>query len=130
MRSWATSLVGDPQPPAQYRLRCVVGDAGNRRAAVGGPEEGQREEGRPGWRVVGVGFRRENRAALWSGQVRSQAQSLASSLQWEFREPTPLAASVRKIPQVSKAADVSMRLCGDSKGCRVPRPAQASASSR
>ncbi|XP_026936902.1 coiled-coil domain-containing protein 57 isoform X4 [Sagmatias obliquidens] len=120
VQSWATSLVGHhppPRPPAQHRLRRVVGDAGNRRAAVGGPEEGQREEGRPGWRGVGGwGFRRENRAALWSGQVRSQAQSLASSLQWEFREPTPLAASVRKIPQVSKAAGVSMRLCGDGKG--------------
>lgn len=30
---------------------------------------------------------------------------------------------VRKMPQVSKAAGVSMRLCGGSKGCRVPRPA-------
>lgn len=36
---------------------------------------------------------------------------------------------MRKMPQVSEAAGVSMRLCGGSKGCRVPRPATALASS-
>ena len=36
---------------------------------------------------------------------------------------------VRKMPQVSEAAGISMRLCSGSKGCRVPRPATALASS-
>ena len=60
LRAELGHLTGGCPPPAppQHCLRRVVGDAGNRRAAVGGPEEGQREEGRPGWRGGGCGVQK------------------------------------------------------------------------